>query len=106
MSVRAGTVFGKNLMENDLLSRTKSRWVEDRSVRYLSTRFNLIFKNFHPIFGGVFQIVPFFYLEGIVSQNLKQFKTKYELDYGIGLRFLNLGLTIDTSLFRMGKNLD
>lgn len=62
MSLRAGTVIGKNLMENDLLSRTKSRWVEDRSVRFLSTRFNLIFKNFHPIFGGVFQIVPFFYL--------------------------------------------
>ena len=62
MSVNGGTVFGKDLMENDLLVRSKRRWVDDRSKSFLSTRFNLIFKNFHPIFGGVFQIVPLFYL--------------------------------------------
>lgn len=62
MSVRAGAVFGKNLMENDLFSRTKTTWVDERSTQFLSTRFNFIFKNFHPIFGGVFQIVPLFYV--------------------------------------------
>ncbi len=93
-------------MQNDLLSRNKSRWNDDRSVRFINTRLNFIFKNFHPIFGGVFQIVPFFYLDGSISQNLRQPKTKYELDYGIGLRFLNVGLTFDASLIRVGKNLD
>ena len=62
MSVRGGAVFGKNLMENDLFVRNKRRWVDDRSTAFLSTRLNLLFKNFHPIFGGVFQIVPLFYL--------------------------------------------
>ncbi len=72
----------------------------------MSTKFNLIFKKFHPILGGVFQTVPLFYIEGCASRNNKQINTKYELDYGIGLRFLNIGVTFDTSLFRIGKNLD
>jgi hypothetical protein len=106
MSVRGGMVFGKDLMKNDLLQRNKRRWNDDRSNALLSTRFNLIFKKFHPILGGVFQTVPLFYLEGCASRNSKQINTKYELDYGIGLRFLSIGVTFDTSLFRIGKNLD
>lgn len=37
---------------------------------------------------------------------MKQIRTKLELDYGIGIRFLNVGLTLDTSLIRIGKNID
>jgi hypothetical protein len=62
MGVIGGTVFGKDLMDNDLLVRSKRRWVDDRSKAFLCTRFNLIFKNFHAIFGEVFQILPLFYL--------------------------------------------
>ena len=106
MVCRGGVVLGKNIVENDLLARSNNKWVEDRSKCYLNPRVNLIFKNFHTIFGGVFQSVPYFYLEGWMSKNRKQIKTKYELDYGFGLRFINLELSFDVNLFKVGKNIN
>jgi hypothetical protein len=62
VKVNTGAIMGKNLMENDLLARTKSRWVNDRSVKFFNTRLTCFVKNFHPAFGKAYDMLPYFYL--------------------------------------------
>jgi hypothetical protein len=83
-----GIVKGKNLLINDLLNRNKSRWVKDRSDKYVNGRLNVLFKDTHPILSGILHAVPYLYLEGWVSTNPGQRLAKYEMDYGLGLRFM------------------